>query len=111
MKTETIQVIILEDGRAKEVNPFGIESDEEDFDRYDLPICFEPTEELKELNRRSDRIKADHKKWQEAESKLRTFTIDYSKVDNSKKKLLLNGYIPNSTHSAGLINETTVRIL
>lgn len=54
--------------RLYTVNPIGSEPDEDDFERHELPIFFEPREEQKELNLRKDRIERE---WQQAQS--RTF--------------------------------------
>lgn len=50
-------------------------------------------------------------KWEKAESKLRTFEIDFSMVDNSKKKLLRDGYFVDSIHSAEVLESGKVRIV
>lgn len=51
---------------------------EDDFERYPLPICFDPTEEQGQLHLRSLRIKIDHEQWK---SKQTPTTI---KKDNVK---------------------------
>lgn len=40
------------------------EPQEDDLERYPLPLCFDPQEEQKELWGRSQRIKRDHEQWE-----------------------------------------------
>lgn len=101
----TLKVIINPDGKTcREVNPMGTEPDQDDFDMYPLPICFDDREELRELNRRKDRIERE---WQEAEDTLRTFEIDFSRFGESKIQ-----YLPGQERTAEIIEGTNkVRII
>jgi hypothetical protein len=47
-------------------NPLGEKPNEDNFELYPLPICFEPSEELRELNKRRIVIEDD---WNEAQEK------------------------------------------
>jgi hypothetical protein len=67
---------ILECGtKAKSLNPIGetAEDAKNDFDQFDLPICFDAEEEKRELWRR-DRMIED--KWQQAEDSRVTYEIE-----------------------------------
>jgi hypothetical protein len=48
---------------------------------------------------------------EEKEKKLRTFEIDYSCVPKESKKLLLNGYIPDSKRKAKILTNNKIQIL
>lgn len=113
-----VKVTILPGGMtAREVNPLGetISDAEDNFDLFELPICFDPREEQKELYIRHMKIERE---WKQAEDKCRVFTIDFmhsNKVETVMTvKLTKKGipfiidkesFIEGSTHEAEIIDE------
>lgn len=67
-----------------ELKYYDKEPEEDDFERYPLPICFEPREELKELNLRKDRIDENWEKWNERMVKIKS---QLSTKDNTEGKM------------------------
>lgn len=65
----------------KELKYCDVEPEEDDFERYSLPICFEPREELKELNLRKDRINREWEGWNERMSKIKSQLTQHKTED------------------------------
>lgn len=100
---ETITIKIIERGKAKEVNPLG-----EKPDLIKIPIC----------NNLGASFKAEQdylfnlKNWQEAESKLKTFEIDMTRMNLFCKKVeeCFNGEIShlNIGYNIGSIRQARI---
>lgn len=98
---ETIQVKILPDGKAKEVNPLGNEQPPDNWPRGDEAVWAHNTV-LK--------MKDDLRFWHEAESKLRTYDVERC------EKNCVAGFDcdcgrEGSIHKAQILNSVTVKIL
>ncbi len=102
MKEEIITVVILEGGKTcKEVNYLSLPK-EKDYQRNNK---FEI----------ADKYKNDFYKWQQAQSKLRTFEIENWIAPVNRKlmeeKFQSDWQKPGSTHQAVVVNDKTVRII